>query len=172
MDKYKNYNIGFTGLKLGKHLFEFRTDQRFFDLFDVEQEFTNADIVSSVILEKHSSFLDFKISISGSVDLVCDISNKKFTYPINNTLNLLVNFGEEYDDSNDEIITIPHHYSEFNLAQIIYEGVVLSIPMKKYSPDVLETDEYQTLLEQFSPKIVEENDMDPRWATLNKLKNK
>jgi len=139
-----------------------------------EEEFENAKIVSKVLLEKHSTFLDFVISVSGTVDLTCDISNEKFQYPINNEIKFLVKFGEEYDDSNEEIITIPHHYSEFNIAQFIYEAVVLAIPMKKVSPAALENEEFQDLLDKFSPKINEEKaddeDIDPRWEALNKLR--
>lgn len=174
MDKFRNYDIGFTGLKVGKHQFEFRIHQEFFDLFETEKEFTNANLVSNVSLEKHSTFLDFIVSISGNVDLICDVSNENFTYPIENEIKLLVKFGEEYDDSNEEIITIPHHYSAFNIAQVIYEAVMLSIPMKKLSPNLSENDEYQSLLEKFSPKIKEEKnddeEIDPRWSALNKLK--
>ncbi len=174
MDKYRNYDIGFSGLKQGKHEFEFCVDQQFFDLFEAEEEFENAKIVSKVLLEKHSTFLDFVISVSGTVDLTCDISNEKFQYPINNEIKFLVKFGEEYDDSNEEIITIPHHYSEFNIAQFIYEAVVLAIPMKKVSPAALENEEFQDLLDKFSPKINEEKaddeDIDPRWEALNKLR--
>lgn len=174
MDKYRNYDISFSGLKQGKHEFEFCVDQQFFDLFEAEEEFENAKIVSKVLLEKHSTFLDFVISVSGTVDLTCDISNEKFQYPINNEIKFLVKFGEEYDDSNEEIITIPHHYSEFNIAQFIYEAVVLAIPMKKVSPAALENEEFQNLLDKFRPKINEEKaddeDIDPRWEALNKLR--
>ena len=174
MDKYRNYDISFSGLKQGKHEFEFCVDQRFFDLFEAEEEFENAKIVSKVLLEKHSTFLDFIISVSGTVDLTCDISNEKFQYPINNEIKILVKFGEEYDDSNEEIITIPHHYHEFNIAQIIYEAVVLSIPMKKLSPEISENNEYQTLIDKYSHNTEKEKDeideIDPRWAALNKLK--
>lgn len=174
MDKYRNYNVNFSGLKIGKHEFKFSIDQAFFDLFETEKEFTNAKLDCDVLLERHSTFLDFKISISGTIDLVCDISNQEFSHPVSNEISLLVKFGEEYDDSNEEIIVIPHHESEFNVAQIIYEAVMLSVPMKKLSPNILENDEYQDLLEKFSPKIKEEKEdneeIDPRWAALNKLK--
>ena len=41
MDKFKNYDIAFTGLKNGKHEFDFIITQAFFDLFETEKEFTN-----------------------------------------------------------------------------------------------------------------------------------
>jgi uncharacterized metal-binding protein YceD (DUF177 family) len=173
MDKLRNYEVAFSGLKNGKHQFKFEVEQSFFDLFETEQEFTNTHIVADVLLEKHTAFLDFMVAISGTVDLVCDISNEKFAHPINNNIKVLVKFGEEYDDSNEEVITIPHGDSAFNVSQIIYEAIVLSIPMKKISPNVKKED--IELIEKFSPKIQEqeeERDIDPRWEALKKLKDK
>ena len=172
MDKFRNYDVAFTGLKNGKHEFKFEVEQSFFDLFETEQEFTNAHINVDVALEKHTTFLDLEVAISGKVDLICDITAEEFSHPINNSIKILVKFGEEYDDSNEEIITIPHGDSAFNIAQIIYEAVILSIPMKKISPNV--NDEDIELIEKFSPKIEEdkEHEVDPRWEALKKLKDK
>lgn len=91
-----------------------------------------------------------------------------------NDLKILVKFGEEYDDSNEDIITIPQKDSDFNVANLIYETVVLSIPMKKVAPSVRDNDEYEKLLEKYSPKPIkeeEEQSTDPRWEALKKLRN-
>lgn len=173
MDKLQNYNIAFTGLKLGKHQFKFEINQAFFDLFGTEQEFFNPEIDINVLLEKHSTFLEFWIDINGTVQLICDISNDEFSHPVENEMKILVKQGEEYDDSNEEVITIPHTDSDFNIAHLAYELVTLSIPMKKIAPDL--DDDYQKILDQYSPKIEKEEeqaeDIDPRWEALKKLKD-
>ena len=48
MDKLRNYEVAFSGLKNGKHEFKFEVEQSFFDLFETEQEFTNAHITVDV----------------------------------------------------------------------------------------------------------------------------
>lgn len=106
--------------------------------------------------------------------MICDISNDEFSENIENDLKVLVKFGEEYDDSNEDIITIPQKDSEFNIANLVYEAVVLSIPMKKLAPSVRDNDEYQKLLDQYSPKEIEEEEeqsTDPRWEALKKLRD-
>ncbi|RZJ50811.1 MAG: DUF177 domain-containing protein, partial [Chryseobacterium sp.] len=47
-----------------------------------------------------------------------------------------------------------------------------SIPMKKVSPTI--SDEDLAILEKFSPKEIEEKEqeVDPRWEALKKLKDK
>ncbi|MBS1572424.1 MAG: DUF177 domain-containing protein [Bacteroidetes bacterium] len=175
MDKLRNYEVGFSGLKEGKHNFQFEIGTSFFELFDTEQEFSNPIIKADILLDKHSTFLEFWIKIFGTVDLVCDISNETFRNPIENDTKFLVKFGEEYDDSNEEVITIPQHEHAFNVAQIIYELVTLSIPMKKLSPNLSQKD--LEILEKFSPQEIEEKEeqkeeIDPRWEALRQFKNK
>ncbi|EJL72094.1 YceD family protein [Chryseobacterium populi] len=175
MDKLRNYDVSFSGLKYGKHKFKFEIDKTFFQLFDTEQEFTNPKITVDVLLDKHTTFLEFEIKVSGTVELVCDITNEDFDHPIENQIKVLVKFGEEYDDSEEDVITIPTSDHAFNIAQLIYENVALSIPMKKVSPNV--SDEDLEILEKFSPKDIEESEekeeeSDPRWEALRKLKDK
>lgn len=173
MDKLRNYDVSFSGLKTGKHEFRFETDKEFFQLFDTEQEFTNPKINVDVLLDKHSTFLEFEIKVSGTVELICDITNENFDHPIENQINVLVKFGEEYDDSEEDVITIPANDHAFNIAQLIYENVALSIPMKKISPNV--SDDDLAILDKFSPKETEEEEepkSDPRWDALKNLKNK
>ncbi len=173
MDKLRNYDVSFSGLKTGRHEFRFEIDKEFLHLFDTEQEFTNPRITADVVLDKHSTFLEFDIKVKGTVELVCDITTENFDYPTENEIKVLVKFGEEYDDSEEDVITIPANDHAFNIAQLVYESIVLSIPMKKVSPDV--SDEDLAILDKFSPKEAEddqEHESDPRWDALKNLKNK
>ncbi len=172
MDRLRNYDIVFSGLKNGKHEFRFEIDKTFFQLFGTEQEFTEPNLVAEILLEKHTTFLELWIRIFGKVNLTCDISTDHFDHSLENEISVLVKFGEEYDDSDVDVITIPKTDYAFNAAQLIYENVMLSVPMKKISPDISE--ENLRILEQFTPKeeIKEEPKSDPRWDALKNLKDK
>ncbi|AYN01205.1 YceD family protein [Chryseobacterium sp. 3008163] len=172
MDKLRNYDISFSGLKIGKHEFRFEIDKEFFQLFDTEQEFTNPEIHVEVFLNKHTTFLEFEVKVDGKVELVCDITNDSFDHDIENQIGILVKFGEEYDDSEEDVVTILANDHAFNVAHLIYENVALSIPMKKVSPNI--SDEDLAILDKFSPKEIEEKEeeVDPRWEALKKLKDK
>lgn len=176
MDRLRNYEISFSGLKNGKHIFRFDLDKAFFKLFETEQEFDNPKINATVVLEKHTTFLELTIDVNGEVELVCDITSDIFDEKIENQMQFLVKFGEKYDDSDENVITIPMNDHQFNVAQQLYESVVLAIPMKKISPKV--TDEDLEILEKYSPKETqeeeeeEETQSDPRWDALKKLKDK
>ncbi len=172
MEKLRKYEVVFSGLKNGKHNFRFEIDKEFFQLFDTEQEFTDPKLVADVLMEKHTTFLEFWITTSGTVNLTCDITNDRFDHPISSEMRLLVQFGEEYDDSEEEVITIPRNDHAFNVVQFIYEEVMLAIPMKKISPNI--SDEDIENLEKYKPQeeTEKEPEADPRWDALRKLKDK
>lgn len=173
MDKFRHYELSFSGLSNGKHRFHFLVDEEFFELFNAEMEFSQPKIEVDVILEKHTTFLEVSLRIEGEVVLLCDVSGESFPYHVYHEINVLVKFGEDYDDDHDEVITIPMNSHSFNVAQLIYEAVNLSIPMKKVSPD-LDEEEYQELYQKYefgSEKDENsEEQVDPRWEVLSKLK--
>ena len=112
----------------------------------------------------------------GFVNVNCDVTNEPYNQAIQSEFSLVVKFGHEYNDDNESILVIPHGAYEVNVAQYIYELIVLAVPQKRIHPGVedgsLDSDILKTL-EKFSPKGPKENnsdkDTDPRWDSLKKL---
>ena len=75
MDKFRNYDIVFSGLKNGKHEFRFEIDKKFFQLFDTEQEFTEPKVVANILLDKHTTFLELLIKNSKRAVKYCEFNN-------------------------------------------------------------------------------------------------
>ncbi|GLB53407.1 DNA-binding protein [Neptunitalea chrysea] len=175
MDKFKEYVIPFVGLKEGKHQFRYSIDNKFFELFDFT-EFNEARIEVSVVLDKKNSMLELHFKSKGTVNVNCDVSSEPFDLPIKGNLLLVVKFGEEYNDDNEEMLIIPHGEYQVNIAQYLYEMIVLSVPVKRVHPGVENgtlSSEILEKLEELQPKeqneTNEEDDIDPRWNTLKKL---
>ena len=76
--------------------------------------------------------MNLNFSASGIIGLTCDVSNEKFDYNLNTSLDWIVKFGNQYDDNHDEFLILPHGSYEVSVAQPIYEMIVLSIPQKKF----------------------------------------
>ena len=175
MKRLKEFTIPFIGLKLGKHHFEYNIRQKFFEYFEYE-DFNDANINVAVILEKKTTLLELNFKISGYVNINCDITNEPYNQSINNEFDLVVKFGDEFNDENIDILIIPHAEYEINIQQYIYELIVLAVPLKRIHPGLedgtLQSDILEKL-EELSPRIEEEkaenNDIDPRWDTLKKL---
>lgn len=174
MMKQKEFTIPFSGLKQGKHEFVYTIDNTFFESFGYD-EFNSALINLKLLLNKTSTFLELHMNCKGAVNVNCDITNEPFDLPIQSDLEIIVKFGDEYNDDNDEILVIPHGAHEVNIAQYIYEMLVLAVPQKRAHPGIEDgTLESEILdkLEELEPKERKDNkeETDPRWDALKKLK--
>jgi uncharacterized metal-binding protein YceD (DUF177 family) len=173
MMKLKEYIIPFSGLKLGEHKFVYEIDDAFFESFDY-QEFNGVSVHVNAILEKMSTMMELRIKAKGTVNVDCDLTGEPFDQPIDSDLKLVVKFGEEYNDEDDEILIIPHGEHQFNIAQYIYEMLVLAVPQKRVHPGVEDGSLKSDILDKLEELQPKENTKssektDPRWDDLKKL---
>ena len=176
MNRMKEYNIVFSGLKLGMHHFEYQLNKEFFSLFEFD-EIDSPELLVKVEFEKKSTMIDLHFALSGHFNAVCDVSNREFEQEVSNEFELVVKFGEEYNNEDDIVLILTHGTYELNLAQYLYELAVLAIPAKNIHPDVENgkmDDEINEMLDLYSGKSANsnENATDPRWDKLKELKNK
>ncbi|GAA3592202.1 DUF177 domain-containing protein [Flavivirga amylovorans] len=174
MKSLKEFIIPFVGLKIGKHLFEYKIEHAFFEHYEYE-EFNDVNIDVNVELEKKTTLLELHFKVSGWVNVNCDLTNEPYNQTIGNEFDLVVNFGDEYNDEHIDILIVPHGTYEISIQQYIYELIVLAVPTKRVHPGVedgtLDSDILKKL-EELSPKLKEDKekeDIDPRWNTLKKL---
>jgi len=172
----KEFLIPFVGLKQGKHQFEFDIDKTFFDDFEFD-EYNNVNVKVNLVLEKKSTMLELSFKHKGTVNVPCDLSNEDFDLPIKGKLNLIVKFGDEYNDDNDEMLVLPHGEYQVDVAQYIYEMIVLSVPTKRVHPGIKDGTLDAGILNKLEelapkeqqPKKEEIKGTDPRWDGLKKL---
>ncbi len=167
----KEFLIPFVGLKLGKHRFDYQINNKFFQEFDYHQ-FEDATITVELVFEKKATLLELSFKHQGSVNVPCDVTGEQFDLPIKGKLNLVVQFGEEYNDDNEELLVLPHGEYQVNVAQYIYEMIVLSVPLKRIHPGVkdgsIDVSNYERYITYEQPKEQKE-EVDPRWAKLKDL---
>ncbi|ARV06763.1 DNA-binding protein [Polaribacter sp. SA4-10] len=171
MKDLKQFNIPFVGLKEGKHLFQYEIDNTFFKTYNYD-EFENSSLDVTLEFVKKSTHFELNFTASGTINVPCDVTSEFYDQEIASVMPLVIKFGPEYNDENEEIIVLPHEAFQLNVAQFIYEMIVLGQPSRRVHPKVLDgTMESETLdklkeLEIKEVKTVEETD--PRW---DKLKN-
>ena len=174
MKQLNEFLIPFIGLKLGKHQFEYQVNKKFFDDFNYD-DFESCDIKVNVVLEKKSSMLELNFKHKGSVHVPCDLTGEMFDLPIKGKLRLVVQFGDAFNNDNDELLILPHGEHQIDISQYVYEMIVLSIPLKRVHPGIkdgtLQTpalDKLKELTVKEKKKEEKKEDTDPRW---DKLKN-
>jgi len=173
----KQFSIPFTGLKLGKHQFDFEIDKSFFDAFEyslVKDGLLKVDVE----LDKQETMLILHFHILGTIQLNCDKCLAEFGQKIEINERQIVKFAEDELESDDlEIIVLNRKESELDVSEMIYEFINVAIPYinncdqagqgQTCDPEMIAT------LEKLSSGAItdeEEKSDDPRWAALKKLK--
>ena len=176
MKKLNEFLIPFIGLKLGKHQFEYQIDKTFFDHFEYD-EYEAVDVKVNLVFEKKSTMLELAFKHAGSVRVPCDLTGESFDLPIKGKFRLVVQFGEVFNNDNDELLVLPHGEHQMDVSQYIYEMIVLSVPQKRIHPGVKDgtlNSEALKKLDEISVQQVnldaeEKNETDPRWDKLKQL---
>ncbi len=171
MKDLKQFNIPFVGLKEGKHLFNYAIDNKFFEAFNFD-EFKSSSIKVSLIFIKKSTLFESTFNANGTVEVPCDLTNELYHQEVKTEMPLVVKFGPEFNNDNEDILILPHEAYQLDVAQFIYEMIVLAVPNKRVHPKVLDgTMESEALkkLKELEIKIKKTVvKTDPRW---DKLKN-
>jgi len=136
VENQRSYTISFKGLSLGSHVFDWVLDGRFFALYEMS-EIGDASISVQLILVKHSRFLELNFVLDGWAEVSCDRCLEPLKLEIASEPRMFVKFGEHAgeDDTDDDVIILPHGEDQLDVAQYLYEYAHLSLPIRRVHPD-------------------------------------
>jgi uncharacterized metal-binding protein YceD (DUF177 family) len=172
------YGINIIGLSNKIHHFDYEIGESFFRTYgsDLLKE---GNFRVDVELNKHETFIEAAFKIKGTAVLTCDRSLDPFDYPIWTEKKIMFKYGDKDEEISDEIIMINRDTATLEIGQYIYEFIALAVPIKKLHPRFRAEDLQDD--ETSDGKIVyssggnserkdENDDIDPRWNVLKKLK--
>lgn len=166
----KDFSVNILGLSKKEHSFEFHLGETFFVKYGKEVV-SGGEFDAIVILNKRETLIEADFKIQGKAHLICDRSLDPFDYAIKIDKKVIFKYGEVAEEISDEIIVIPHDQDVLDVGQLMYEFIVLDIPIKKIHPRFEEEDEDENeegkLIYQTE---IDETVVDPRWEVLKKLK--
>ncbi len=171
----KTYSIPFTGLKLGKHQFDFEITDAFFDEFDYSLV-KKGKLNCRVELDRQETMLVLHFDISGSVDLSCDRCLAEYPQQVNITEQQIAKFSDEEIIEDEDIITLTKNDHEIDVAGLIYEYINVARPFITVCDQPGETPYCdKEMLDQINKLAAgneQQNDdeADPRWDALKKFK--
>lgn len=174
----------------GKYEIDFEIGKEFFQHFEDNELLDEGRLTVRVLMDKGANLIEMNFLISGEVKLTCDRSLEEYFEPLEINEKILFKYGEVEEEINEEVYMITRDTSKVNVAQFIYEFILLGLPAKKIHPDHrTEFDEedfeaegtYAYIDGDFDKDSDEESSADqdqkeeiadPRWELLKKLKNK
>ena len=127
--------IPLNGLAAGKNEFFWQADKEFFNSFE-NAEILDAQLDADVIVEKLGRYIGVDCDVRGTVTVECDRCLDELDMPVDVEIKLSVKYGmeensEEPQPGEREVIFIPDTDAEFDMSQIIYDYVCLSLPMQR-----------------------------------------
>lgn len=188
MNPLEKYDIAFLGLKPGPHRFQYTLNRDFMELFD-GAPFHECDIEVTLDFVKKPNLFELDFGYSGTAHVECDRCAEPFDYEVENHFQAFVKFkGERRTDvvtDDPDIIFITPKDSHINVANLLYEFAVLSIPMRKTHPENDDGEpqcppEFEERLARFTGGRTDDGDdfeegqnevTDARWEALRKLKD-
>jgi uncharacterized protein len=169
VNKLKEFNIPISGLKEGNYEYKLVVDHTFFANFE-NSLVDGGEIKLNLKMEKLSNLIILNFDFKGTIETICDRCTDPLKTKVRGEDKIFVKYGEENDELAENVLVIHHDAHEIELAQTIYEMVVLSKPSKNVHTKEFDCNqEVIKRLKEYQIKATEETD--PRWSALNKLKN-
>lgn len=133
MGKYTAFKLPLKSLGAGTHEFEYHLDKQFFVNME-SSDIHDADLNVALSVQYNGDIYNLDFHITGEVVLICDRCLDDLRFPIDATYHIVVKYGEDYNDDNDEVLEIPETDNTLNVAYMIKDTVELAIPMKHVHP--------------------------------------
>ena len=172
MSFLSQYVINISSLKEGVHEFEFSVENSLLEYFGYD-DFNSCKIAVHVKLVKKSNMLELNFNSKGIININCFVSNEPFDYTQTYIMDLVVKFGSELNNDNEELLILPKGTHEIDISQQLYEMIVLSLPLKIIHPGIengtLESETINRLKKYESNAQKNNSKIDPRWDKLKDL---
>ena len=139
-------------------------------------EITQGDVHVDVSIRKTDHFSDVTFHAVGTVEIPCDRCLDPMEQPVDTLQHLTVKLGSEYSET-DDLITVSDDDPVLDLSWLVYEAVILSLPVKHvHAPGKCNRAMIQLLSEHSATRsddtAGQQQDTDPRWSALEELKQR
>ena len=170
MEKENTYLIPISGLALGKHSFQYEITDEFFKGMDYS-EIQQGKVSVNLDIDRVETMLTLTFDIEGTVRVMCDRCADEFDQPIDSNQVFYIKLGTENAEESDDVTVLSADQHDFDLTSLIYEFIILSIPMHRVHPEGQCNPEIIDMLNGMQ-EVAEEDEetIDPRWAALKDIK--
>ena len=172
MCSLEQFRIDLKGLTDEDTALTYDLDDLFFAALD-GSELQHGALHVSVSIRKATGFFELLMRTEGTVTVTCDRCLDDMEQPIEAEQRLIVKLGADSSEE-DDVITVPEDEGILDTSWLIYESIVLAIPVKHVHAPGKCNPAMSKVLEELSADRssgVESGEaIDPRWSALLKLK--
>ena len=172
MCSLEQFKIDLKNQKDEVRTLDFDLDNQYFSALD-DSEVKQGALHVSVSIRKMTGFYELLFHTEGTVNVTCDRCLDDMSQPIKADNRLIVKLGAAYSEE-DDVITVTEDEGILDTSWLIYEFIVLAIPIKHvHAPGKCNAAMSQVLEELSADRSSDEESnqpVDPRWSALEKLK--
>ncbi len=172
-DVFNEYKIPYASLKKEIHEFSYELDEKFFSKFENSQ-IQKCNIQVNINFDKRNEPYIIEVDLEGTVFTECDKCTATIPISIHTSFTVYVKSKVDEFDSEQEVefVYVAKDEHEIDITQFLYDYVHLSIPIHRICDKPGNTEYCDQEIVQLVNERQPENIDDPRWASLNKLKDK
>ena len=165
MEKDNEFLIPVSGLALGVHDFKFDIKDDFFADLDYS-EVKHGEVTVDLNIVREELMMTLNFLINGKVRVVCDRCADEFDIPIQSEQVFFIKLGSDEVEESDDVAVVPADQHAYDIRSLIYEYIILAIPIHRVHPEGQCNPEVLALLYHDEEPDDDETVVDPRWAAL------
>lgn len=122
------FTLPVSGMGTGVHHFDYSIDDAFFACFE-DSPIAHGQLTAQLEFDKQPSVYVLWFSFDGTVRVPCDRCLEPVDLPVTDRQQLLMKFGDNSDNADPDVVYIPYGTTQLEVAQYLYEYILLSIPL-------------------------------------------
>ena len=122
-----------ASLSDGKFEQDFECGTEFFKNMEVA-DVISADVKVHLDLEKRNDAYDCTFHCKGMLQIPCDRCLDPLDHEVDAEYHVKVKYGDDYNDESDDLLVIPESNTSLNVAYILKDTIVLTIPPRHVHP--------------------------------------
>ena len=138
MGKFAPYKVHLAALPDGKHEQDFECGTEFFKNMEnpdvIAPDIISSDVKVHLDLVKKNDVYDCVFTCKGMLKVPCDRCLDPIDHEVDTIYHIIVKYGEDYNDETDDLLVIPYSDNYLNVAYMLYDTIILTIPLRRVHP--------------------------------------
>jgi len=127
MSEDKTILIDLGALAIGRHDFEYRLDNAFFEALD-QEEVLSGDVVAKVGIVATERTFTLQLNLAGHVEVTCDRCLDPVTEEVEAEDEVLIKLAAE-DGEDDTCVYLNENHPVYDLGWLLYEEISVNLPI-------------------------------------------
>ena len=133
MGKFTAYKVELASKAEGHHEQDFEIGKEFFENME-NNDILSSDIHVHMDMEKRHGVYECVFHCQGMLQIPCDRCLDPMDHEVEADYKVIVKYGDSYDDGADNLLIIPSTSSYLNVAYMLYDTILLTIPLRHVHP--------------------------------------